>query len=129
MHRKLPDASWNSPKYLVHILGLKEDGDWCPWTYDSTVLFAYGVLNLTSPTSIGGSGHICDQSNRAEPIKMVSVADGHRYLGVQSSPRLDTGVSKKLVDEIVDELLERVKSVPVGGDETRFLLEQVLRQR
>ena len=99
---------------------VKEDGDWSPWTYESKMLLAYGVLNLLSPTSIGGSDRICDKINRVEPTKMVSVADSHRYLGVQSSPRLDTEVSKKLVDEIAGELLERVISVPVGGDEARF---------
>ena len=114
------------PEMSGEYTSVAEDGDWCPWTYDLDVIFAGGALNLLSETSAGGADHICDQKHRVKSIKMIPVADGYRYLGIQSSPRLDTEISKKIIEEIVDEITERIRNVPVGGNETRFLLEQVL---
>jgi hypothetical protein len=56
----------------------------------------------------------------------VPVADGFKYLGVMHSPRLDANVARQLAIDTAKEILERVRAIPVGGDETRFLLEQVL---
>jgi hypothetical protein len=38
---------------------------------------------------------------------------------------LDADVARQLAIDTAEEILERVRAIPVGGDETRFLLEQV----
>jgi hypothetical protein len=103
-----------------------ENEGWCPWTYDLDVLFAGGDLCLLPVSSPGGSDHICAVQFRRESIKMVPVPDGLRYLGVWSSPRLDTEITQRWVVETADEIIERVRQVPVDAAATRFLLEQVL---
>ena len=111
----------DSPAYTT-----AENDGWCPWTYDLDVLFEGGTLNLLPTDAPGGDDHICGTKSRREPITMIPVPDGMRYLGVWSSPRLDAEVTKKWVEETADELIDRVWQVPVDGAATRFLLEQIL---
>ena len=103
-----------------------ENEGWCPWTYDLDVLFAGGELCLLPANSPEGNDHICAARYRRESIKMVPVPDGLRYLGVWSSPRLDTEITQRWVVETADEIIDRVRLVPVDAAATRFLLEQVL---
>ena len=100
--------------------------DWCPWIYDLDVLFSDGTLTMLPANSTDGAHHICSVEHRRHAITMVPISSGYSYLGIQQSPRLDVSVSHQMIIEMVDELLERIRAVPVGGFETRFLLEQVL---
>ena len=100
--------------------------DWCPWIYDLDVLFADGKLNMISVHHPDGAHHICNVEHRRHAITMTPISKGYGYLGIQQSPRLDVNVSHQMIVEIVNEIMERIRAIPVGGYETRFLLEQVL---
>ena len=56
---------------------------------------------------------------------MVPIADGVRHLGVQCSLLLDPHISMGAISDIVDDTMGRIAAVHVGGNETRFIAEQV----
>ena len=100
--------------------------DWCPWIYDLDALFPDGTMTMLSAHSTDGEDHICNVEHRRHAITMVPISNGYGYLGIQQSPRLGVNVSYQIIIQIVDEIPKRVRAIPVGKYETRFLLEQVL---
>lgn len=58
-------------------------------------------------------------------MQIVPVADGFEYVCGMSSHRLGANVARQLVINTTEGILERVRAVSVGSDETRFLLEEV----
>ena len=75
------------------------NGDWAPWTYDLDAIFGDGELRVLPPCNGVGRDHICDVRHRLQPIEMVPIADGFRYLGVQYSPSLDPDISADAISD------------------------------